>query len=97
MGDQHIELVVNRFEARKTEFDDERVTKALGLEPKWRIPNDYAAVHRSLNTGIPLISGKIAGRPGASRHGAGGLRKTARRRPEKGLGSVQLKGSSFDG
>lgn len=58
MGDQQIELVLNRFEGRKTEFDDERVTKALGLKPKWKIPNDYAAVHESLNTGVPLISGK---------------------------------------
>ena len=39
-GDRNIELVVNRFDPRKTEFDDERVAKALGLQPKWKVPND---------------------------------------------------------
>jgi len=54
-GERNIELVVNRFEPRKTEFDDERVTKVLGLEPKWKVPNDYAAAHRTSNAGDPLI------------------------------------------
>ena len=58
IGNPHIELVVNRFDARKTEFNDERVAKALGVPPKWKIPNDYAAVHRSLNSGSPLIMEK---------------------------------------
>ena len=52
---RNIELVENRFEPRKTEFDDERVTKVLGLEPKWKVPNDYAAAHRTSNAGDPLI------------------------------------------
>jgi Flp pilus assembly CpaE family ATPase len=54
-GVRNIELVVNRFEPRKTEFEDERVTKVLGLKPKWKVPNDYASVHRSSNAGKPLI------------------------------------------
>jgi pilus assembly protein CpaE len=54
-GERNIELVVNRFEPRKTEFDDEGVTKVLGLKPKWKVPNDYASVHRSSNAGNPLI------------------------------------------
>ena len=57
-GDQRIELIINRFDARKTEFDDERVTKALGLAPKWKIPNDYAAARRSSNAGTPLMQEK---------------------------------------
>ncbi len=57
-GDQRIELVVNRFDARKSEFDDEQVTKALGLAPKWKIPNDYAAARRSSNAGSPLMQEK---------------------------------------
>jgi pilus assembly protein CpaE len=57
-GDLKIELVLNRFEPRKVEFDDERLTKAVGLPPKWRVPNDYAAVRRAANTGTPLISEK---------------------------------------
>ena len=54
-GVQNVEVVVNRFEARKTEFDDERLTKALGLPPKWKVPNDYSAAHRSSNAGSPLL------------------------------------------
>ena len=54
-GERRIELVVNRFDPRKTEFDDQRVAKVLGLWPKWKVPNDYAAVHRSSNSGNPLI------------------------------------------
>jgi pilus assembly protein CpaE len=54
-GERHIELVVNRSDPRRTEFDDERVTKVLGLRPKWKVPNDYAAVQRSSNAGNPLI------------------------------------------
>ena len=62
-----IELVVNRYDPRKTEFDDEHVTKALGLPPKWKMPNDYAAAQRSSNAGQPLDHGKIAGWPKAFR------------------------------
>ena len=56
--DRRIELVVNRFDARNTEFDDERVAKVLGLQPKWKVPNDYGAVHRSSNAGNALIMEK---------------------------------------
>jgi pilus assembly protein CpaE len=78
-GERHIELVVNRFDPRNTEFDNERVAKVLGMQPKWKIPNDYSAVHRSSNAGNPLILEKspvanalrtmarvAAGRPGAA-------------------------------
>jgi len=54
-ADPRIEVVVNRFDPRRTEFDDERVAKALGLKPKWKIPNDYAAAHKAANTGNALI------------------------------------------
>jgi Flp pilus assembly CpaE family ATPase len=56
--DRRIELVINRFDARNTEFDDERVAKVLGLQPKWKVPNDYGAVHRSSNAGNALIMEK---------------------------------------
>jgi pilus assembly protein CpaE len=55
-GAPSIELVLNRFEARRTEFDDERLTKALGVPPKWKIPNDYAAARRASNAGTPLLA-----------------------------------------
>jgi pilus assembly protein CpaE len=55
-----VELVLNRFDARKSEFDDSRLTKALGVAPKWKVPNDYAAVRRACNTGDPLAFEKLA-------------------------------------
>jgi pilus assembly protein CpaE len=54
-GRDHVEVAVNRFDGRRTEFDDERVAKVLGVKPKWRVPNDYSAVYRSSNAGTPLI------------------------------------------
>lgn len=58
-----LELVVNRFDPRNTEFDETHVAKALGLAARWKIPNDYFAVQRAANTGTPLIQDKssIAG------------------------------------
>jgi pilus assembly protein CpaE len=56
--DRPIEVVVNRFDPRRTEFNDERVSKAVGQSPKWKIPNDFGAVHHSVNTGSPLILDK---------------------------------------
>lgn len=53
-----IELVLNRYEPGKADLDEERVTKALGVAPKWRVPNDYAAVRRAANNGTPLIAEK---------------------------------------
>lgn len=53
-----VELVLNRFEPRKMEFDEQRLAKAVGQQPKWRVPNDYTTVRRAANTGAPLISEK---------------------------------------
>jgi pilus assembly protein CpaE len=55
-----IDLVLNRFEPRKVEFDEQRLSTAVGLPPKWRVPNDYAAARRAANTGTPLIAEKSA-------------------------------------
>ena len=61
LGEQRVELVVNRFEPRvKNEFDDERITKVLGIPPKWKVPNDYLSVRRSSNEGKPLALEKSA-------------------------------------
>jgi pilus assembly protein CpaE len=54
LGQERVELVLNRYEPRKSEIDEGRIAKVLGAAPKWRIPNDYLAVRRSLNTGVPL-------------------------------------------
>ncbi len=59
-GERRIEVVVNRYDPRRTEFDEEPCAKALGLATEWKIPNDYAAAHRAANTGNPLILEKSA-------------------------------------
>jgi pilus assembly protein CpaE len=55
LGEQRVEVVINRFEARKSEFEDDRITKVLGLPPKWKVPNDYATPRRTANEGRPLV------------------------------------------
>lgn len=80
LGNQHVELVINRYDARRTEFSDERVSKALGQEPGWRIPNDFSTVCRSVNTGQSADPGEIAGGADAAGHGAGGSREAGHRR-----------------
>ena len=57
-GPSRIELVLNRYEPRKLEIEEGQIAKALTLPLKWKIPNDYAAVRRSLDAGVPLASGK---------------------------------------
>jgi pilus assembly protein CpaE len=53
-----VELVLNRFDGRKVEFDEDRLSKTIGITPKWKVPNDFAAVRRACNTATPLISEK---------------------------------------
>jgi pilus assembly protein CpaE len=60
IGLQRVEVILNRFEARKVDIDDQLLTKALGLHPKWKVPNDFAAARRAQNTGKPLIQEKSA-------------------------------------
>lgn len=50
-----VELVMNRFNQAQNEFDDRRIAEALGMQPKWRVPNDYATAHRTSNAGTPLV------------------------------------------
>ena len=51
-----IELVVNRYDGRRIEISQENIEKSLSVPINWKVPNDYSAVHRSQNTGIPLAS-----------------------------------------
>jgi pilus assembly protein CpaE len=51
-----LEVVVNRYDGRKTEITQEKIEKTLSVPVKWKVPNDYAAVHRSQNIGSPLAS-----------------------------------------
>jgi Flp pilus assembly CpaE family ATPase len=54
-GGPKLSIVINRYDPRNREIDDEHVTKALTRPPEWKIPNNYAAVRRMQNTAIPLI------------------------------------------
>jgi pilus assembly protein CpaE len=55
---QKLEIVLNRHNPRNIEIDDDAITKALTRPAKWRIPNDFAVVHKAQNTGVPIVSEK---------------------------------------
>ena len=56
VGGRKLEVVINRYDGRKTEITHEKIEKTLTVPVKWKVPNDYASVHRSQNTGSPLAS-----------------------------------------
>jgi pilus assembly protein CpaE len=51
---RRVEVVVNRFDPRKVEIDEERIAKVLTRPLHWKVPNDFAGVRRAQNTGKPL-------------------------------------------
>lgn len=53
-GSDKVRLVVNRYDPGDPITLDE-VRKTLGMEVRWTLANDYAAVSRSLNTGEPVV------------------------------------------
>ena len=59
-GRSRIEIVLNRYDPRKLEIQEGQISKALAMPLKWKIPNDYAGVRRSLDTGAALASGNSA-------------------------------------
>ena len=50
----HVEVIVNRFNAKEVEIDENSTTKALGRPVDWKIPNDFHSVRTAENTGVPL-------------------------------------------
>ncbi len=56
-GTEKLRLVMNRYDPRRSEIDEERIEKTVGIPVAWKIPNDYSNVHRSHNTAAPLVSG----------------------------------------
>ncbi|MBI3696464.1 MAG: AAA family ATPase [Acidobacteria bacterium] len=54
IGERRVEVVLNRYDPRNSEIDEARITKVLDLPLKWKVPNDYLNVRRSLDTGVPL-------------------------------------------
>jgi pilus assembly protein CpaE len=49
-----IQIVLNRYTTRSLGFDEDHVTKALTMSPQWRVPDDYAAAHRTQNTATAI-------------------------------------------
>ena len=56
-GSPKLEIVLNRYDSRNLEIDEEHITSALKRPANWKIPNNYAAVRRMQNTAIPLTEG----------------------------------------
>lgn len=54
-GTPQLEIVLNRFNARSVEIDEEAITKALTMPAKWRVPSDYAAVRKAQNLASPIV------------------------------------------
>ena len=50
----HLEVIINRFNAREFDIDENNTTKALGRPVDWKIPNDFPSVRTAENTGVPL-------------------------------------------
>jgi len=53
-GSPKLEIVINRYNPRSQEIDEEHITKALTRPAQWKIPNNYVAARRMQNTAIPL-------------------------------------------
>jgi pilus assembly protein CpaE len=54
-GKPKFEIVINRFDSRSREIDDEDITKALTKPAEWKIPNNYALVRRMQNAATSLM------------------------------------------
>lgn len=52
--DDPVRLIVNRFQPSDT-ITPQDIERTLGLKVYWTVANDYNAVIRSINTGIPII------------------------------------------
>ncbi len=53
-GSPKLEIVINRYDPRALEIDEEHISQALTRPAQWKIPNNYAAVRRMQNTATPL-------------------------------------------
>jgi pilus assembly protein CpaE len=55
-SERRVEVVLNRFEPRRLDIDEEHITKALTRPVKWKVPNDFGGVRRSQNTATPIAN-----------------------------------------
>lgn len=49
-----LEVIINRFNSRNGDIDENNATKALGRPINWRIPNCFAEARAAQDTGVPL-------------------------------------------
>jgi pilus assembly protein CpaE len=54
-GQRKVEIVLNRYDSRQNEIDEQSIAKALTQPANWKIPNDYSSVRRAQNTGVPVV------------------------------------------
>ncbi|MEP6961028.1 MAG: hypothetical protein ABI995_03060 [Acidobacteriota bacterium] len=47
-----VQIVLNRYDARRSSIGADEIEKALQLPIAWRVPNDYDAVREAANTGL---------------------------------------------
>jgi pilus assembly protein CpaE len=53
--ERKLQIVLNRYDPRVVEIDENSINKALTRPAKWKLPNDYSAVRRAQNTGVPVV------------------------------------------
>jgi pilus assembly protein CpaE len=54
--DRHnLKVVINRYEKRGTDITPEDVSKTLGVEVSWMIPNDFRSAIDAINFGQPVV------------------------------------------
>jgi pilus assembly protein CpaE len=53
-GSPKLEIVINRYDPRSMQIDEDHLTKALTRPAQWKIPNNFAAVRRMQSSATPL-------------------------------------------
>jgi len=53
-GGRHLEVVLNRFNAKHADIEENSAIRAMGRLITWRIPNSYAFARAAQDTGVPL-------------------------------------------
>ncbi len=55
-----LQIVLNRFTPRSLVIDEDSITKALTLQPTWKVPSDYPVVRQAQNSATPFAMGDSA-------------------------------------
>lgn len=57
LGVPKLRLVLNRFDPKRLEIDEEHIAKAVGVPVDWRLPSDYHFLRRAQVSGTPFALG----------------------------------------